>query len=1106
MTVLTGKPLSLAITATAGSGFLLFGYDQGVMSGLLTGTAFTRTFPQIDTTSTGHGSSSLQGTVVAIYEIGCFLGALIALFAGEKVGRRMCIIAGCIILSVGAAIQCSAYGIPQLIVGRIVAGVGNGLNTSTIPVWHSELSKASSRGKGLAIELTINIFGVMTAYWVDYGMSYVNSEAQFRFPIALQILFAIITLLGVIVLPESPRWLISHGQRDKAQHIIWAVQPNADQISESDTLVTTEVEEISRAIAEEQAASQEGSFGMIFSNGPQKFFYRTLLGMGGQFMQQMSGVNLITYYNTVIFENSVGMSHNLALLMAGFNGVAYFISTFVPVWTIDRLGRRKLMLFAAAGQCGCMAVLAGTVYDGGHAAGIVATVMLFLFNFFFAVGLLAIPWLLPAEYAPLAIRSRAAALATATNWIFTFLVVEITPVSIDSIGYRTYIYFAGDEAKPVCLGCKRRGDTCEWRRLGSFREANLKVLEPEHPSMNQAAGRASRQSKFKILNVIPARSAKTTAVKQSRRSVDERVASSAPLGDGDSYENLNACTGPKSPSPSTRIVDPPLSPRTAERLSPLSHESFRNSDRLDPQQSAVGVERAAHSSPDASHYHPYMHSSPDFVVDELAAVQNLTGNPGQFPHSASNVYHTIPSPMFDQSVFSDAVRFTNDVFVPGSAYEALHTTLRNRQLWTARPDIPSRGRTPEIVPEPGITVLEDCERTEFLVISHQRTGREFELHPERENVLWQNYLNEICLWLDMFDNHRHFASTFPQMAKSAPHLRYSILALSARQMERKQNRKSQSESLSLYQEAIHLLLPELESKSTPVIASCVILCVLEMLSCNPKEWRRHLDGCAYLIQAAEINGFSGKEEQALFWCFARMDVCGGLISEEETIIPIRNWIPRDMTPADAAQLFLASNVYAFDTYANYTVFLCAQTLGVLFGSARLSTYYHGILEDGHSYVDRWQQLLHDVEQCIWEPTLSCLRSSPTPGKAEDPFNAATPNEVCPLACTTDLRYFGFEHPSVRMMSHHSEHAAIVQTLTRIERETGWATSWRAEDLREFWGDEEEAEEMEENMRRDEGARGHAGGGRQGESTGQAGVGCAAVWGYCDWVVVIIVSG
>lgn len=100
------------------------------------------------------------------------------------------------------------------------------------------------------------------------------------------------------------------------------------------------------------------------------------------------------------------------------------------------------MIFACAGQAVCMAILAGTVSNGNHACGIVASVMLFCFNFFFAVGLLAIPWLLPAEYAPLAIRTKAAALATASNWIFTFLVVEITPVSIDNIGWRTYIYFA----------------------------------------------------------------------------------------------------------------------------------------------------------------------------------------------------------------------------------------------------------------------------------------------------------------------------------------------------------------------------------------------------------------------------------------------------------------------------------------------------------------------------------------------------------------------------------------------------------------------------------------------------------------------------------------
>lgn len=136
MTFLVGRPLNWAITAVAGSGFLLFGYDQGVMSGLLTGTAFTKTFPEIDTTSTGHGSSSLQGTVVAIYEIGCFFGAIICMIVGEKLGRRMCILIGSAVLSVGAAIQASSYSIPQMIVGRIVAGIGNGMNTSTIRKWH----------------------------------------------------------------------------------------------------------------------------------------------------------------------------------------------------------------------------------------------------------------------------------------------------------------------------------------------------------------------------------------------------------------------------------------------------------------------------------------------------------------------------------------------------------------------------------------------------------------------------------------------------------------------------------------------------------------------------------------------------------------------------------------------------------------------------------------------------------------------------------------------------------------------------------------------------------------------------------------------------------
>lgn len=141
-------------------------------------------------------------------------------------------------------------------------------------------------------------------------------------------------------------------------------------------------------------------------------------------------------------QKSVGLERNLSLLLAGFNGIAYFLTSLIPIWIIDRVGRRNLMLFAAAGQCACMAILSGTVADGGKSAGIVAVVMLFLFNGFFSVGLLAIPWLLPAEYAPLTIRTRAAALATASNWLFTFVVVKVTPVSIQDIGHHTYTYFS----------------------------------------------------------------------------------------------------------------------------------------------------------------------------------------------------------------------------------------------------------------------------------------------------------------------------------------------------------------------------------------------------------------------------------------------------------------------------------------------------------------------------------------------------------------------------------------------------------------------------------------------------------------------------------------
>ena len=162
--------------------------------------------------------------------------------------------------------------------------------------------KAKNRGKGLAIELAINIFGVMLSYWVDYGMSYVKNDSQFRFPLALQILFAIITFIGVAVLPESPRWLVAHDHHEKARHILWAVQPDAKSISEDDPRLSRNMAEIQAAIREEREAAQTGSFKAMLKNGEQRFLYRTLLGIGGQFMQQVE--SRIHEQNRLVIETN----------------------------------------------------------------------------------------------------------------------------------------------------------------------------------------------------------------------------------------------------------------------------------------------------------------------------------------------------------------------------------------------------------------------------------------------------------------------------------------------------------------------------------------------------------------------------------------------------------------------------------------------------------------------------------------------------------------------------------------------------------------------------------------------------------------------------------
>lgn len=173
-----GETLNKTITTVCGVGFLLFGYDQGVMGSLLTLQPFRDSFKDIDT-HRNPGNSTLQGAVIAIYEVGCLLSALSTIYIGDRFGRLKLIFLGCLIMIIGGVLQAAASGVPFLIVARIISGLGNGLLTSTVPLYAAECSKAQSRGRLLCIHGSLITLGITISYWMDFAFTLLGIRVPF---------------------------------------------------------------------------------------------------------------------------------------------------------------------------------------------------------------------------------------------------------------------------------------------------------------------------------------------------------------------------------------------------------------------------------------------------------------------------------------------------------------------------------------------------------------------------------------------------------------------------------------------------------------------------------------------------------------------------------------------------------------------------------------------------------------------------------------------------------------------------------------------------------------------------------------------------------------
>ncbi|KAM3414864.1 hypothetical protein BST61_g10007 [Cercospora zeina] len=446
---LSGKTLNHSMSVILGAAFLMFGYDQGVLSAILTLDSFQRIIPLMTPRTSANelcwiegdrsrpdltqctGSPNTQAAGVAVYLIGCFLGAVVVLFCGESWGRK----SGDVWVR---TFCCWTRGWRDW-------------------EWHGDFDdadlavgvcEAERRGFVIILSGALIVSGIMVAYWTNYGFYFLEGSVRWRFPIAFQSFFTILVMIGLFVLPDSPRWLASKGRMSEANDIIARLRGK----ELDDPEVRMELQNIKESLEVQNLGS---GFQMkeLLTNGPSQNLRRTLLGIASQFFQQFTGINLVTYYATFVFENSLGFGPDMSRLLAAANGTENFLAALCGLPLIERLGRRKLMLSCAVGMAASMAILAGTVSTGqedpetgapilGNAAGITATVMLFVFNTFFAIGWLGMTWLYPAEITSLRIRIQANALATCSNWLSNFVIVMITPPAFATLGYQTYIIFA----------------------------------------------------------------------------------------------------------------------------------------------------------------------------------------------------------------------------------------------------------------------------------------------------------------------------------------------------------------------------------------------------------------------------------------------------------------------------------------------------------------------------------------------------------------------------------------------------------------------------------------------------------------------------------------
>ncbi|WPK25495.1 hypothetical protein PUMCH_002812 [Australozyma saopauloensis] len=419
---LVGRALLNFTSIFVSLGVFLFGFEQGLMSSLLTNTYFKNYF--------NNPSPAAVGTMIAILEIGALFSLFEAGKVGDRIGRRKTIRYGLAIFVVGGLFQATAPTIWMLGFGRLISGVAIGFLTTIIPCYQSEISPPTDRGFYACLEFTGNIVGYSSSIWVDYGFSFLENDWSWRTPLAVQCVMGFLLFMGSFVIVETPRWLLDHDHDIEGLIVISDLY--ADGVIENE-LARYEFRQIKENVLVQRIEGGERSYRYMFA----RYKKRLLVACFSQMFAQLNGINIVSYYAPMIFE-SAGWVGRSAIFMTGINSLVYIASTIPPWYLVDTWGRKPLLLSGSVVMAVSLFSIAYSLFlDNKYTAHVVVGFVI-VFNAAFGASWGPIPWMMN-EVLPNSVRSKGAAASTATNWLFNFIVGEMTPILLAEIKWRTYL-------------------------------------------------------------------------------------------------------------------------------------------------------------------------------------------------------------------------------------------------------------------------------------------------------------------------------------------------------------------------------------------------------------------------------------------------------------------------------------------------------------------------------------------------------------------------------------------------------------------------------------------------------------------------------------------